>query len=260
MLVNKNLQKILIIGLGNVGYNLAHSFSKLRDIDLHIFTRNQNNLREAAQKFNCNYISTFEECNKEVFDVVILCVNDDSINDLINKLNRVRFVAYTAGAVDLKQFKNENIGVFYPLQTFRKENLLDLDNVPFFIEAKTTKYRKLLLDLGDKISSNINIANSEYRKQLHIAAVFVNNFSHFILSQGKKHCEKKNISFAHLLPLLEQTINNIKSENSEKFQTGPAKRGDIGTIKAHLKELEGVQEEVYEFLSKAIAKEHGKEL
>lgn len=254
------MQKLLIIGLGNVGINFATAFSKIDNIELSLYTRNRKKLKDISTLLKCDFIDNLTEVNNKNFDFILLCVSDDAINEVINQLKSDNLIAYSAGAVDINQFKDKNVGVFYPLQTFSTGNLINLENVPLFIEAKSSKNEKLLIELAQKISSRTHLADSEYRKQLHIAAVFVNNFSHFVLSQGKEHCKKKNILFEHLFPLMEQTINNIKTEDSKKHQTGPAKRGDKGTIDTHLKELKGVQKEVYQFLSTAIAKENGKEL
>jgi len=42
-----------------------------------------------------------------------------------------------------------------------------------------------------------------------------------------------------LVPLLESTVNNLKASNSEKALTGTFARGDVATVRRHLKALSG---------------------
>jgi hypothetical protein len=46
-------------------------------------------------------------------------------------------------------------------------------------------------------------------------------------------CEKENISFAVLQPLIEETAIRLRNTTPQKAQTGPAIRNDTITIQKH---------------------------
>ena len=72
-------------------------------------------------------------------------------------------------------------------------------------------------------------------------------------------CEKYNIPFDILHPLIEETSNKIKNLTPEKAQTGPAKRNDTETIENHLNLLSEKQQEIYLKITQSI-QEYGKKL
>ena len=149
-----------------------------------------------------------------------------------------------------------HLGVFYPLQTFTKNRIVNMKEVPFFIEATNKRFGDLLVDLASVISDNVNIATSEERSKLHLAAVFVNNFTNHILHQAKMYSDDNDVNFSHLMPLLSETIHKVKNHNPKDVQTGPAKRGDEQTIRHQMKNLEGDALAIYTLLTDSIKKTH----
>ena len=89
-------------------------------------------------------------------------------------------------------------------------------------------------DLGEKISNKVYELEDEKRIVLHIAAVFVNNFTNQLFKMADDILEKENLSFDVLKPLIQETVNKIHHYAPSDMQTGPAKRGDLITIQKHL--------------------------
>ena len=87
--------------------------------------------------------------------------------------------------------------------------------------------------MAKSISESIFAINSEQRKALHVAAVFVNNFTNHLYQIGSEICEENMVPFEILKPLIAETANKIMVLSPEEAQTGPAKRNDIATIEAH---------------------------
>ena len=65
-------------------------------------------------------------------------------------------------------------------------------------------------------------------------------------------CEKNNVPFEILYPLIEETAKKIQSISPIDAQTGPAKRNDEQTIKNHLENLNLQQQEIYKLITKSI--------
>jgi predicted short-subunit dehydrogenase-like oxidoreductase (DUF2520 family) len=145
-------------------------------------------------------------------------------------------VAHTAGSHGLDVFP-ENIklrGVFYPLQTFSKNRHIKLNDVPFLLESSDSKSAGILKDLAESISTKVYFADTQHRRMLHLAAVFVNNFTNHMLAVGQDIALKAGFSFDILSPLILETISKAIEAGPENSQTGPAIRNDKNTIEKHL--------------------------
>jgi hypothetical protein len=68
---------------------------------------------------------------------------------------------------------------------------------------------------------------------LHVAAVFVNNFTNHLYQIGQEICQEHQVPFEILNPLITETAQKIMLLSPSEAQTGPAKRNDTETIEAH---------------------------
>jgi predicted short-subunit dehydrogenase-like oxidoreductase (DUF2520 family) len=136
------------------------------------------------------------------------------------------------------------------------------ENIPLIIEGSDKISEEMLCQLGQKISNQVILMNSDQRRQLHIAGVLTNNFVYFLLRQMVEFGKKHEISPILLQPLLEQTVNNALHCSTD-LQTGPARRGDNKVIEEHIRLLEEEPElqKIYTMFSKIIyTNYYGKEL
>ena len=224
---------ILIIGDGNVASHLYKTFSK---VDAVLVTR--------IKSRNLTVIPNA--------DVTIIAVSDDAIAEVSSKILN-SLVVHTSGSVAMTSLNNKGKkGVFYMLQTFSKNKSVDFSKVPFCLEAENEKDYILLELLANLIGKKIYAINSEQRKALHIAAVFVNNFTNHMYKTGSDICAENNVPFAILEPLIKETAAKIKTLSPAAAQTGPAIRNDQKTINKHLALLNEQQQEIYTTITKSI--------
>ncbi|MCE3296568.1 MAG: Conserved putative Pyrroline-5-carboxylate reductase [Crocinitomicaceae bacterium] len=248
------VNEITLIGSGNVAWHLCPAFLSL-GFSVSLFSRNTAASKEFQDKFDVQLIPGIESVRDQL---VILCVTDSEIAAVLNLLDSSNRVAYTSGTTELNSLPHrENLGVFYPLQTFSKARRLDLFEVPFFIEATNTYFAQELFDLAWKLSHKVEFADSGTRKELHLAAVISNNFTNFLLTLAKEYLEARNLSWGHLGPLVRETVEKALEIGPEKAQTGPATRDDKNTIRKHQEMLSPPLKEIYHLLSNAIL-EHSK--
>lgn len=224
---------VLVIGKGNVATHLVNAFLKVNTIIVtQINSRTLQNIPKA--------------------DITILAVSDDAIAEVSSKITN-SFVVHTSGACSLNELKNTtNKGVFYMLQTFSKDKKIDFSNVPFCLETANKNDYILLENIAKSIGTKIFNINSEQRKTLHVAAVFVNNFTNHLYKIGNDICKENKVPFEILQPLIDETSQKIKELSPEKAQTGPAIRNDKKTIKNHLELLTNEQQKIYKILTKSI--------
>lgn len=249
--------KISIIGTGRVATHLALAFYKAGITIVEIFGRTPEKAQLLAQKVNASPISDIAQMSQA--DIFICSVKDDALETLLQKSNfKNSLVVHTAGSLDMDILQNfsENIGVFYPLQTFSFEKEINWENTPLFIEANSDKNLKELTKLANKISKKVTVCSSENRRNIHISAVFVCNFSNHMYAIGEKLMQDANLSFDMLLPLINETSKKVNTVSPKLAQTGPAVRYDRNVIDKHLAALsnEPNLQEIYQLLTENIHK------
>ena len=251
--------KIGLIGTGNVAWHLArnlenngHSITTIYDRDLakaKIF---------ALDYFNAQITDDLGFSNSDA-SVFILAVSDDAIEELAQSivLPPSAHLFHTSGTKPLKALgyaNTENIGVFYPLQTFSKGKATNISEVPFCLEAETGNSRQVLTDLASSISDQIQFIDSNQRAVIHLSAVIACNFSNHMLSISKGVLEVNNMSFDLLKPLIAETINKALAIGPENAQTGPARRKDLKTLDKQLDSLDNDESvaKIYQTISQHI--------
>ena len=226
------MTKVSIIGSGNVARHLIHAFQSNSKIELvQVFARNKKSL---THLLDSNSV-TSDYTQLQAADVYIIAVSDDAIAEISSQLPfENQLVVHTSGTVPLTTLESKNRrGVFYPLQTFSKDKAVNFKTIPICLEAENEKDLQTLNQIASTISDAVYQINSEQRKALHVAAVFVNNFVNHLYQMGNEICDNNNVPFEILKPLIQETANKIVSLSPKEAQTGPAKRNDLTTIEAH---------------------------
>lgn len=251
--------KVSIIGSGNVAQHLISAFKTTSNVEIiQVFSRNQNSTIDALT--SCKIVSSFTDLLEA--DVYIVAVSDSAITTVSEQLPfKNRLVVHTSGAAPLNSLSDNNrSGVFYPLQTFTKGKPVDFKVIPFCLEAENENDFIILKKLANSISNSIHSIDSEQRKALHVAAVFVNNFTNHLYQIGEEICAEHKISFDILKPLILETAQKIQDLSPIDAQTGPAKRKDQNTIQSHESFLTNKkQNNLYKILTQSIL-DHGEEL
>lgn len=248
---------VSILGAGNVATHLFKAFEFSKDVSI---TQWYSRRLEAITSYQNRVNITNNLNDLQPADVYIIAVSDDAISQLAKQLPfEDRLVAHTSGSVSLYDInKKHKRGVFYPLQTFTKGTNVDFSTVPMCIEALTKKDAQTLKTLGEAIGSKTYKVNSDQRKALHLAAVFVNNFTNQLYRVAHEITESEGVEFEILKPLITETARKVQEISPYMAQTGPAKRNDKKTIKKHLSLLESTQHKaIYNLLTDAIKDTHG---
>jgi len=228
--------KVHIYGLGNVGYHLYLLF-KNKEVNIgYVFSDYENDL--GIQVVKKNRIS---EINTN--DFVFVTMADNRIVDAISILTPyTNNLVITAGGIHKNELP-ECVSVFYPLYSFSKYSEINWAKVPLFLEGflhNSIEFNILLNQLQLKYS----FLNSDDRIKMHLAAVFVNNFTNANLIAAREVLDYYGIDkFEHLIPILSQTAEKVLTKNPKDCQTGPAVRGDGEVINHHINLLDGLTEE-----------------
>ncbi|WP_324721111.1 Rossmann-like and DUF2520 domain-containing protein [Salinimicrobium sp. HB62] len=253
--------EIVLLGSGNVATHLFKAFSAAEGLRVkQVYNHSENSLDFFRSKTEV----TTDINELAPADVYLLALKDDVIPEISKKLTQQKaLVVHTSGSVSIDALDNcLRRGVFYPLQTFSKDREVNYCSIPFCLEANNSEDLGLLKKLAEKISGKSYEISSEQRKKLHLSAVFVCNFVNHLYAVGEQICQKSEIPFDILKPLILETASKVQHASPAGVQTGPAIRNDRSTINAHLQLLEASQEnrEIYNILTSAIQTFHGKKL
>ena len=251
---------IVIVGTGNVAQQLFTALNNKKEVKIiQVIGRDKNKLTPFN---NClNTATDYEDILDS--DIYIIAVNDDSIATVSQHFkNKSGLVIHTSGAMDLSVLPTSaRRGVFYPLQTISKERKVDFSEVPICIEAENNEDYDILKELANAISDQVQIMTSNQRRLVHLAAVFVNNFTNHLYLIGNEICAEAQVPFNILNPLILETAKKATQMSELNAQTGPAIRDDQNTIEQHLDLLKkDNHKDIFSVLSNSIQKTHGKKL
>jgi len=256
-----SIHTIVFIGAGNVATHLAEAFQYTGGKILQVYSRTENSAKLLADKINAKYTTDLNRIIPDA-DLYLISVADSALQQVAKKIKTGKsLVVHTSGFYEMNMLENisENIGVFYPLQTFSKKRKIDFLTIPICIEANSEDNLKLLEDLALSFSSSVHFINSEQKKILHLAAVFASNFTNHMYSIAEEILKNENIPFDILKPLIKETAEKAIEVNPSESQTGPARRNDSTVIEQHLKMLENSDYKgLYEKLSEMIKKKYHK--
>lgn len=248
--------KVVLIGSGNLAQHLIVAFQDAQKSGnavqlVQVYARTTTSLSHLLSAEDS--VSSFDQLKEA--DVYIIAVSDNAIATVSSQLPfSNRLVVHTSGAMPMNVLDPKNRrGVFYPLQTFTKNKKVAFESIPICIETEQVVDYELLEKLAKTISNKGTSINSEQRKALHVAAVFVNNFTNHLYQIGEAICNDHQVPFDILHPLIQETAEKITSIAPKQAQTGPAIRRDSETIIAHKALLnDPIQKQLYTILTQSI--------
>lgn len=253
-------KKGVIFGSGNVAWHISQALERSGAVKFcQVYSRNIAHARELAGKLkNACAVDCLTDVANDA-DFYLLAVSDDALREIAPQLpDNGALKAHTSGSVEMGVLKGDNVGVFYPLQTFTRGGDMDVSAVPMFIEGSGPEAADELKRLASAISSKVYGADSQVRGQMHVAAVFACNFTNFMWGIADDILRRREgLDLSVLEPLLKETVRKVFDIGPALSQTGPARRGDRKVMVKHAMMLEGAEREIYELLSNCIMEKYG---
>lgn len=249
---------LVIIGSGNVATQLAKAFSKKNILITQVYSKNKTHAEKLSAKIKCPFTNNIKEIVKGNY-IYLICIKDEAIESFCKSFKiKDGILLHTSGSADMNILKSssKNYGVFYPLQTISLNRKISFKHVPICLEASNQETLHIIQKLARIISKNIHVITSTERKKIHLAAVIVNNFTNHLYHLAFDYLQKEKITPELLHALIEETTSKALELNPLEAQTGPARRIDSNTIKAHQQQLKNNPDlqKIYTLLSESIIK------
>jgi len=257
---------ISFIGSGNLAWHLAPALDNVGYAVREVYSQNPNHAESLTERLYEAEVKATLDFSTSDSRIFIVAVSDDAISDIAREiiLPEDAILIHTSGSQPITQLQyaaTTNLGVLYPLQTFSKSKKVDFKDVPIFIESYSPETEQVLLDMAKTISKEVRKIGSEERKALHVAAVFASNFSNHMLTIAKDIMQQNSLDYEWLKPLISESINKGMYIGPDNAQTGPAKRGDLTILEAHLEFLQENESvaEIYKVVSQHIIDKYNQE-
>ena len=249
---------VVIVGSGNVAEAFARTLASCEAIDLRqIFARNTERGRAIADMVGVEWCSDIEDIAPA--DLYLIAVSDRAVASVASSLvvPDDAIVVHTAGSVPMDAIKRRKggRGIIYPLQSFTSGRVVNLGDVPLFIEADNDVVKERLMTIASHISSRVEYADSERRRVIHLAGVMVNNFVNHLYAMGSDVLEREDLDFDILKPLIAETAAKaIATDDPTTVQTGPAVRGDMVVTDRHIAMLrdDKRKQQIYKLITESI--------
>ena len=246
------IETVSLVGSGNIAHWLVYALKKA-DVDIRqIYSRQLGHAKELAAKAGADAIDNLRDLSPDS-DLYIFSVKDDSYETLLSQLPfRLPLAVHTAGSLSIRIFEPyaDSYGILYPYQSLNKN--MDFANVevPLSVESNDKMVENELFAFAGRLSSTVQLMGEAQRLVLHRAAIFGCNFTNAMYAIAYDILRENNIDWRMILPLLENTLDKVKTMNPHDAQTGPAKRGDQNIIRMHQEALQDERlREIYRLMS-----------
>jgi len=252
-----NLASALAVALHDAGYGIEEIVSRRRPVSLRL-------ARRLASSVGSSAVATAGAALRA--QVVWFCVPDRAIADAANGIKEAtdwtgKVVLHSSGALtsdDLRSLRRCGAAVasVHPLMTFVRGSRPPLVGVPFAIEGDpgaARAARTIVLNLRGLPF----VIRKRHKKVYHAWGMFLSPLFTALLSASERVAVAAGVPRSaakqRMLPILRQTLANYAALGAPQAFSGPIARGDVDTVRKHLKALRAVPEarEVYLALARS---------
>ncbi|MBU4483724.1 MAG: DUF2520 domain-containing protein [Actinobacteria bacterium] len=251
---------LCIIGAGRVGTTVSYTLAEkeLPNIKLKAMSsRSMESLNRAKKILGSKAAGVIftRENSKAVSQAncILICTPDDVINSVCSDIFKDKskdfknyYAIHFSGSKSLEVLNSARaagaeIASIHPLKSFAsiEEAIKSLPGTIFGITYSSAESKKMAEFLVKSLGGEIIEVENNKKPLYHAAACVASNYLVTLINYAvlihKKMGIKPEDSLKGLMGLVEGTISNIKKMGTEKSLTGPIARGDVGTIKEHVK-------------------------
>lgn len=243
---------IAIVGAGNLGSALASSLQRAGYTIEALITRSHASLEKArrlAREIGAQTISGVPGTLRA--DVIWFCVPDAKIESTARswaqKFNwRGKIALHSSGALTSDALaplreRKASVASVHPFMTFVRGSRPALTGVPFAIEgddAATRIARRVVKDFGGQTFSIRKADKVAY----HAWGTFASPFLVALLITAEQVARTAGVRAVaarkRMLPIVQQTLANYATLGPGGAFSGPIIRGDVETVRRHLRKLQ----------------------
>jgi predicted short-subunit dehydrogenase-like oxidoreductase (DUF2520 family) len=259
--------EIAVVGPGRLGTALALELQRAGYRVREVISRNNRASRKRAQELakRLRAHASSSDSARIGAQLIWFCVPDRDIARAARDLAQAtpwkgKIAFHSSGALasdelDSLRKRGASVAAVHPMMTFVRGSVPALQNVPFALEgdaAAVRVARRIVRDLGGKAFS----ISKKNKAAYHAWGGFTSPLLVLTLVAGEKVARAAGLSAADarkkMLPIVRQTLANYAKLGPGGAFTGPIGRGDVATVRKHLRVLKKIPEarEVYVALAR----------
>ena len=234
------IENVTLIGAGNMAHWLVYAMRNAGVRISQVYSRQLGHAKALAEIADAEAIDNIKQLLPDS-DLYVFSIKDDSYENLLQQLPfRLPLAAHTAGSLSMRIFEPyaESYGILYPYQSVNKDMDFKGVVVPLCVEANNEIAENELFAFAQRLTSVVQKLDESQRMVLHRAAIFGCNFTNAMYSIAYDILQEHHIDWQMIMPLLQNTMEKVKTMNPHEAQTGPAQRGDQNVIQFHLDALQ----------------------
>ncbi len=231
------MRSILLIGTGRVAFHLGHALKRAGHGIVGVAARNANASTNLATELGTTAYPL--QGALPPADVILIAVSDDAIAEVaMNIPISDAIVIHTSGASEVDRLlPHPQRGVLWPLISLSLGEAMDFTHVPLVTDANSDRARTVITALATSLSDQVNELSHDQRELVHATAAISLNFPLLLLARSQELLEKQGIDPGILMPSFVAMAQKAAAIGASEALTGPARRGDLGTIHRHLDRL-----------------------
>jgi predicted short-subunit dehydrogenase-like oxidoreductase (DUF2520 family) len=256
-----NLAAVAVIGGGRVGLSFARALHRAGH-PVSVLTRREQRLPEPLE-----LASTLWGPILSTVTAALVAVPDDEIPAVaarianLGVLNQRHVVLHLSGSLGREalaplEASGAGLGSLHPLQTFADRD----GDTPLRGVAAVLEGDNRAISVGRDLAMSVGMlpmaVDTAQKSLYHAAAVFASNYLVTLTAMAEKLAAKAGLTTARglFLPIMRQTLLNLATNTPGDALTGPIRRGDVGTVRAHLAALQGDERALYAALGRETLK------
>lgn len=264
------MREFSIVGAGRLGTALAAALVRRGWRLEAVVDRDARAARESRRIIGRGRAATALAAAAGAKGLVVIAVPDDAVGRVASALARAggpwadRIVLHTSGLIPSAALgplarRGASTASLHPFQAFPRKDLPAsiFTGITWGLEGDTAA-----VEAAERIVRSLRgrvlLLAAKDKALYHAAGVLASNALVALEWTAAGLLERAGLdaeaAAETLRPLLQGTLQNVKSLGLEKALTGPILRGDLGTVRRHLEALEGAPEakDVYAALGKRI--------
>lgn len=256
ILVSRSIQKVGIFGTGKVALSIGYHL-KGKGFELGYHGRGLGAAQRCMEEIGAlTFVSPTELL--DWCDVIGFVISDRAIAEVSASVSehpsaKEKYAFHMSGALAADEIKGRYLEKFslHPLRAFAKVET-DLSGTTFALEIYKGHCSPEIDRFANEFGRVIAVA-PEHKNLYHASAVIASNLIVPVVDAANAVLRQIGIEDEDLLwPLIDSAIANMKVLGVAHALTGPVARGDVNTIKRHVKALSPFEDisELYALLSR----------
>ncbi|NOX19216.1 MAG: DUF2520 domain-containing protein [Chlorobi bacterium] len=250
-LYKKENYKIAIIGAGIVAPSLAGA---LVDAKFNLGTFIHLNKNRPFKVFETLRIKNISSELKDLPDdcnLIFLAVLDDEIKPLAENIKNSgvslsgKYFVHLSGAKEAAELEaltpEGKIGSMNIVQNMMPDEIIDFKNSFASIETEDEDVAQLLVSLANELELKPFRIGAKEKILYNLMGVFTANYMVSNIYNAEKMHGKSTHNTPEIIdlltPLIQGTLNNIKTKGIASALSGPIERGEVQTVKEHIEAL-----------------------